>query len=150
MKKLLLTAALFAGLTLSAQTAIQSVNSGSIITAGSSVSVGEIVVVPANPDEPQSGIIGIMAQVNNLQLEVGELELTPSMKVYPNPTAAQIIFEGSDLSGEEVSIFDNSGKLVSSTIISNDNSVDLSPLASGIYLIKIQNKQFSTFKIIKH
>jgi len=106
--------------------------------------------VPVDAEQPQSGLIGIMAQVNNLQLEVGELALTPAVRVYPNPTASQIIFEGEPLSGEKIQIFDNSGREVSRSVVSSGNRVDLSSLPSGIYLIKFQNKEFSTFKIIKH
>lgn len=34
-----------------AQSVVQRVNSGSLVTASSSVSVGEIVVVPQNPNQ---------------------------------------------------------------------------------------------------
>lgn len=135
---------------MSAQSVVQSVNSGSIITASSSVSVGEIVVVPVDPAQPHSGIIGIMAQVNNLQLEVDELELSPSIKVFPNPTVSSISFEGQDLSGEKVTIVGSNGQIISQTMVSSANSIDLSTLAAGIYLIKFDNNQINTFKIVKH
>ena len=135
----------------SAQSLIQSVNSGSLVTGGSSVSVGEIVVVPENPVQPNSGLIGILAQVNNLQLEVSELELASDIKVYPNPTSAAINFQAGELlAGEPVLIYNNSGQLISERLLSAENSIELSDLASGIYLIKFKNKNLSTFKIIKH
>lgn len=142
-----LAALLMVPLGLSAQTAVQSVNSGSIISPASAVSIGEIVVVPDNPSQPQTGIIGIMAQVNGLQLEVAELDFSDAIKVYPNPTVSSIHFSGSDLSGKAISVFDASGKHLSDMTIEG-NAADLSQLASGIYLIRIENTK--TFKIVKH
>jgi hypothetical protein len=150
MKKSLLFIFLAAAATTSAQTLVQSVNSGSLITASSSVSIGEIVVVPANPDQTGSGLIAILAQ-SQQTLEVPELELAQHLVVYPNPTTSEIFFRTEEnLSGMDVSVFNNAGQLVLKQTVSGDNSLHLETLSQGIYLIRFSDKKINAFKIIKH
>lgn len=132
-----------------AQSVVQSVNAGSLVTASSSVSVGEIIVVPENQNQSQSGLIGILAQ--NGQLEVPEFQLASKVVAYPNPTTAGITFKTElNLIGEKAMVFDQSGKLVLQRLIGSENTLDLSALQSGIYLIQFENKKFNPFKIVKH
>ena len=132
------------------QSVIQSVNSGSLITASSSVSIGEIVVVPENAIQSASGLIGILAQIDST-LEIPEFAVSANVTVYPNPTTAGIYFSGKEnLVGETVSIFNNVGQLVREQKIASDHSVNLSELQTGIYFIQIQNRKINSFKIIKH
>ena len=132
------------------QSVVQSVNSGSLITTQTSVSIGEIVIVPAQ-NQSNSGLIGILTQVNQQQLEVSQFEISKNIVVYPNPTVATIYFKTSEnLLNENVSIYNTTGQLVLESKITNDNSLDLIQLSSGIYLIQFSNKKFNSFKIIKH
>ncbi|MGC4040177.1 MAG: T9SS type A sorting domain-containing protein [Flavobacterium sp.] len=148
MKQLLLLSFLIAVASANSQSVVQSVNSGSIISPGSSVSIGEIVVVPANQNQASSGIIGILTQT---QLEVTQLELSEKITVYPNPTTSIIYFQtGTHLADEKISVFNVSGQLVSQKNISGENALDLSELSTGIYLIQFTNKNIKPFKIIKH
>lgn len=147
MKHLLLFCFLITTLSASSQSVIQSVNSGSLITSSSSVSIGEIVVVPVNPNQSSSGIIGILVQT----LEVPQLELSNTITVYPNPTTATVYFQTeTNLVDENVSVFNLSGQLVSEKKITADNALDLSELSTGVYLIQFTNKNIHSFKIIKH
>lgn len=133
-----------------AQSLIQSVNSGSIVALNSSVAIGEIVVVPVNQNQSNSGIIGILSQVNAQNLEVLQFEIAKNILVYPNPTSAEINFETSEnLSNQSVLIIDQSGKVVLNTFINADKTIDLKLLSSGIYLIQFSNKNYKSFKIIK-
>lgn len=148
MKHLLLFSFLIAGISASSQSVIQSINSGSIISPGSSVSVGEIVVVPDNQTQSSSGLIGILTQT---QLEVQQLELSEKITVFPNPTTSTVYFQtDTNLSDEKISIFNLSGQLVSEKKITADNALDLSELSTGVYLIRFANKNINSFKIIKH
>ena len=150
MKQLLLFSFLIATLSASSQSVIQSVNSGSVISSNSSISVGEIVVVPTNQTQSSSGIIGIFAQVNQT-LEVPQLELSEKITVFPNPTMAMIYFQTEiSLTDERISIFNLSGQLVSQKQITAENALDLSELTTGVYLIQFTNKNINSFKIIKH
>ncbi len=134
-----------------AQSVVQSVNSGSIISASSSVSVGEIVVNPVNQNQSSSGLIGILTQVNQQTLEVPQFELSEDIIVSPNPTVASIQFKSKlDLMNEKISIFNANGQLISEKKIQSDNSVDLSELSSGIYIIQLTSDSKKSFKIIKH
>jgi hypothetical protein len=134
-----------------AQSLVQSVNSGSVIGTNSSVSVGEIVVVPVNQNQSNSGLIGILTQINTQTLEVSEFEVGTNVIVYPNPTVSQLYFKSKEvLTNEIVSVFSNSGQLVLQTKINDVKAIDLSQLSSGIYVIQLSNKNFKSFKIIKH
>ena len=149
MKQLVLLTFLFVTLSANSQSVIQSVNSGSIISSSSSVSIGEIVIVPVNQTQSSSGIIGIFAQVNQT-LEVPQLELSEKITVFPNPTMAMIYFQTEiSLTDERISIFNLSGQLVSQKQITAENALDLSELSTGVYLIRFTNKSINSFKIIK-
>jgi len=132
-----------------AQSLVQSVNSGSLIAANTAVSVGEIVVNPVNPAQASSGLIGILAY-NSTTLEVDQFAVTANIVAYPNPTTSGIAFSGKSLAGEKVSVFNNAGQLALQQTIDSADSVDLSKLAAGIYLIVFDNKKINSFKIIKH
>ncbi len=150
MKSLLLFGFLTLSLTASSQTLIQSVNSASVIANSSSISVGEIVVVPQNQNQSSSGIIGLLAQTQQA-LEVPQLELSNKITVFPNPTEATVYFQtDTNLTNEKVSLYNITGQLVAEKKIAADNSLDLSTIQSGIYLIQFSNKNINSFKIIKH
>lgn len=151
MKKTTYLLLLLSAAGMSAQSNIQSVNSGSVIAGNSSLSVGEIVVNPVNPNQMTSGTIGIVTQINNQLLEVPQFEVSNSIVVYPNPTTAAIYFESTEnLSNEKVTVYNTNGQIVIQKSIATDHSLDLSTLANGQYLIQFQNKKNKSFKIIKH
>ncbi|MFT3794186.1 T9SS type A sorting domain-containing protein [Flavobacterium sp.] len=150
MKHRLLTLILLTASMGYAQSVIQSVNSGSLITTASSVSIGEIIVNSVNANQSSSGMIGILA-THNATLEVTRFELTENITVYPNPTAAKLFFSGKDnLAGKKVSVYDQTGKCALQTAVSEAQSIDLETLPTGIFLIQFQDKTFQTFTIIKH
>ena len=150
MKNRLLTFIVLTGSIGYAQSVVQSVNSGSLIAANTAVSIGEIVVNPVNPNQSSSGIIGILTTVNST-LEVKQFDVSESITVYPNPTVAKIFFTSQEyLAGKSIVVYDNSGKIVLQTKISEDNAVDLQSLPTGIFLIRFDDQKLKTFKIIKH
>lgn len=148
MKQLLLFTFLITAASASSQSVIQSVNSGSIISSNSAASVGEIVIIPQNQTQSNSGIIGILTQT---QLEVPQLELSERITVFPNPTMSAIYFQTeTNLADEKISVFNLSGQLISEKKVTANNSLDLSDLSTGVYLIQFTNKKINSFKIIKH
>lgn len=133
-----------------AQSLVQSINSGSLIASNTAVSVGEIVVNPINPIQASSGLIGILAY-NSSTLEVEKFAVTENVVAYPNPTTSAIAFSGKQsLTGQKVSVFNNVGQLSLQQTVDSADSIDLSKLAAGIYLIVFDNKKINSFKIIKH
>ena len=150
MKIKILMLFLFAVLTTNAQSLIQTVNSGNIVVSNTSVSVGEIVVVPVNQVQSNSGIIGIICQVNGQNLEVSQFEVAGNIIVYPNPSFSKIYFDTKEnLWSETILVFDNSGKMILQSKLSDDNSLDLSLISEGIYMIQFSNSRYKSFKIIK-
>ena len=150
MKKLVFLLLLNLSFSSKAQSLIQSVNSGSIIASNSMVSVGEIIIVPQNQSQSSSGIIGILAQTNQA-LEVPQLQLNDQLVVYPNPTKALLTFKTDvNLSNEKVFIYSVTGQLVAEKYMDATNSLDVSSLSEGIYLLQFANKNIASFKIIKH
>ncbi|NMH27792.1 T9SS type A sorting domain-containing protein [Flavobacterium silvaticum] len=147
MRKTLFVTLLFS-VAMQGQALLQTVNSGSVIAASSAVSVGEIVVIPENQIQSQSGIIGILTES---VLEVKEYQVYADITVYPNPTTSGIYFKsGNPLVGEKVSVYAQSGQKLLSAILNTDYQLDLSSLSSGVYLIQSENKKFKSFKIVKH
>lgn len=132
------------------QNLVQSINSGAIIGSTSSVSVGEIFVNPENENNSSSGIISILATINQETLTTPELNISENISVYPNPTTASIHFKAdTDLENEKIFIYSNSGKLVKKTTINSSNSIDLSEFSTGIYFIQFESNKYNSFKIIK-
>jgi hypothetical protein len=151
MKKIIFAGLFFSSFLNYAQSTIQSVNSGSIISASSSVSIGEIVINPVNQNQSSSGLIGVLVQVNQQTLEVPQFELSDDIIVAPNPTVASIQFKSElNLMNEKVSVYNTNGQLISEKKIQSDNSVDLGELASGIYIIQLASDSKKSFKIVKH
>jgi hypothetical protein len=78
--------------------------------------------------------------------EVNEVEFD----VYPNPASNNVVVKG-DLSADAVAtIIDQSGRIILTTEIVNGQSIDISSLTNGIYMITIQDNGFvSTKSIVK-
>jgi hypothetical protein len=99
-----------------------------------------------------SAKIGSVLLLDNLKVGVEEEEFKPSyyMYVFPNPAKAFINVETNDPEAKTIMIFNLSGKLVLSHIITIDNKtkVDISSLANGAYIYKVvgNNKIITTNK----
>jgi hypothetical protein len=73
--------------------------------------------------------------------------LTPStIRVYPNPTADMLIIDGVTAQ-QEIAIYSlNGAKVLSSQSQEGTNTLHVSDLPNGVYLLKLANE---TFKLIK-
>lgn len=73
--------------------------------------------------------------------------LTPStIRVYPNPTADMLIIDGVTAK-QEIAIYSlNGAKVLSSQSQEGTNTIQVSDLPNGVYLLKLANE---TFKLIK-
>jgi hypothetical protein len=70
--------------------------------------------------------------------------------VFPNPTKGQLIIENRELSIEHITVYDLGGKILKQ-IINPSQEINLSDLASGIYLVKVKTIQGEVVqKIIKN
>jgi len=131
-----------------AQSAIGSINSGAVSADTFTHSVGEIYVIPTDPDQANSGTMGIFYQTTLQVLGVTELE-KDNVKIYPNPTADFVYVKLNSKSKiEGAEIYDLSGKLVLKTKLESDK-IDLRNLPQAVYMIIFRNSDIKPIKIIK-
>ncbi len=81
---------------------------------------------------------------------VNEIDMTPYIKLYPNPTSENLTIEPiNNITVEEVKILDITGKLVFEC--TNQTTINVKELTPGIYSIDVQlsNKKHIKGKIIK-
>jgi len=66
-----------------------------------------------------------------------------SIEVYPNPTTGELRIENGELRIEKVEIFDIYGKNVGANlrVCPDENQIDMSDLASGVYFVKIYTEE---------
>lgn len=131
-----------------AQSAIGNINSGAVSADNFTHSVGEIYVIPTDPEQSNSGTMGLLYQTVLQVLGVSELE-KDNVKIYPNPTADFIYVKLNSKSKiEGAEIYDLSGKLVFRTKLDSEQ-LDLRQLQQGVYMIVFLNSDIKPIKILK-
>lgn len=131
-----------------AQSLIGNINSGAVSADNFTHSVGEIYVIPTDPEQNNSGTMGMLYQTVLQVLGVSELE-KETVKIYPNPTADFVYVKLNSKSKiDEVEIFDLAGRLVLKTKLQSDQ-LDLRSLNSGNYIISFKNPDLKPIKVIK-
>ncbi len=127
---------------------LSSTNSGAVSNNNLIYSVGEVFVVPINQNEASSGIIGAISRIEFTSLGINEIELTKELKFYPNPASNSVFLEIENEIIKIIYVSDLNGKLVISQKNIN-NQIDLSSLQTGTYIVKTDNQNIKSFKIIK-
>lgn len=131
-----------------AQSVIGTINSGAVSEAGFSHSVGEIYVIPDDPDQNSSGTMGMLYQMSLQVLGISEAE-KENVKIYPNPTPDFIhVTLSSNSKIEKAEVYDTAGRLVLKAKPDN-GKLDLRSLNPGIYMISFRNPDIKPIKIIK-
>jgi hypothetical protein len=149
MKKIIYILFPFYSVSAFAQTVIGSVNSGAISNNNFAFSVGEIFVLPTNKDQTNSGTLGVLNQLTLIVTGIHNSIASDDFRAFPNPVTNTLSFKlNSEQAIEQIFIYDLSGKLVSTNNITG-NSVDLSFLNDGAYIIKTNIASITPFKIIK-
>jgi len=150
MKKLYVFAGVLISATFYSQSLMGNLNSGGVSGQDLMYTVDEIYVIPDDPDQQNSGTLGMLYQTSLQVLGAGEVIVKQDkVNVYPNPTADYITLQiASKKKPKEVSVYDLSGKLVMQQAVSNDR-LDLSSLMKGIYLLVFKNSDLKPVKIIK-
>jgi hypothetical protein len=94
----------------------------------------------------QTNVISSIQPLENVGLETVS---TYEFSVYPNPSEGIINFKGSFDTNASAIVYDQSGRVVSSieTLI-NGQSIDLSHLNKGMYLVSVNNNGVQTTKTI--
>ena len=101
--------------------------------------------------DPHAGNMYGTVTVTSYTAGISENKLL-SFEMYPNPVSDKLNIQlpsGSEKA--EVSIFDYTGRLVSSkTISSNDTSIDVQSISNGIYIIRVaSNTKIGVQRFIK-
>ncbi|MDQ0064339.1 T9SS type A sorting domain-containing protein [Chryseobacterium lathyri] len=131
-----------------AQSVIGNINSGAVSETNFTHSVGEIYVIPNDPDQTNSGTMGMYYQSVLKVLGVKELE-KDNVKIYPNPTTDFVhVTLNSNSKIEEAEVYDTAGRLVLKVRLDQEK-IDLRSLDSGIYMISFKNPDIKPIKIIK-
>ncbi len=131
-----------------AQSVIGSINSGAVSSDNFTHSVGEIYVIPTDPDKANSGTMGMFYQSVLQVLGVTELE-KDNVQIYPNPTADFVHIKLNSKSKiENAQIYDLSGKLILQANLESEK-LDLRSLPQGVYMIIFKNSDIKPIKIIK-
>ncbi len=113
-----------------------------------------VVVVPPN-ELPGTAIIDVFAEdlQTHLQYTVNLTVLADinestadNIIVYPNPTSGMVKISGAKNS--KVAVYNTTGLLIAEFNNFNDESIDLSGYANGIYFVKISSDNFVTTKRI--
>ncbi|MGZ5284286.1 MAG: M1 family aminopeptidase [Kaistella sp.] len=68
-----------------------------------------------------------------------------AVKIYPNPVKDQLSVSGAH-TDHQFEIFSLDGKLIKTGKYSSGNTIDVSPLPKGVYLLKIQNQNLKFIK----
>jgi uncharacterized delta-60 repeat protein len=96
------------------------------------------------------GACSVTSNCTNLTIVATEL-LNNQFLISPNPTHDQITISASaNYIGTNYRIFDYTGKLLqSNTILSENTTISLSDLPSGLYLLRIEGNNYESYKIVK-
>jgi hypothetical protein len=141
---------LLTGTAVSAQSVIGHNNSGSLVTANYSAGVGEIYVVPQNPDNATSGTLAILTQLVRLNLRTTDYAVADEVTYYPNPVQNYITIDiKHKVNLSQVQLFDAKGAAISLPP-ANGNMLNLTSLQAGIYFISFPNTNIKPIKIIKN
>lgn len=80
-----------------------------------------------------------------LTAKLAPADTIESLSVYPNPTESELFFTA-EVSGGSVKIIDTAGGATVSSQTVNNNSIDVSTLKSGIYLISVEKNGIKTVR----
>lgn len=89
--------------------------------------------------------------VTNPALSVAKNELGSKIKVYPNPAKDKVTIETNNVNLTSVEVYDLLGKKVFEQNKLSNNTIDISDLSNGIYMLKLnsENKSITKKLIVK-
>jgi hypothetical protein len=133
-----------------AQSIIGHNNSGSVNGANLSSSVGEIYVVPQNPNNTSAGTLAAATQVVLGSLGINDYAVAEGITYYPNPVQNVLtidVKQGVNLANAQV--YDAKGTKISLPP-ANGNTLNLAALTPGVYFISFPETKLKPIKIVKN
>ena len=76
-------------------------------------------------------------------VSVKDVESNETFSVYPNPTKNTITVQMDNTSAQELSIYDILGNLKQTMNVRSGDKIDVSDLASGVYILRINGSSYS-------
>jgi len=93
---------------------------------------------------------GFLIKYSDLAAGINSLSEKSTIKLYPNPVQNQLFIESEKGQVLEMNILDISGKEIRSITNNNVNSIDVSDLNQGVYILKVTTENgVSTNRFIK-
>ena len=81
--------------------------------------------------------------VTRSHVSVEDIESKETFSVYPNPTKNTITVQMDNASAQELSIYDILGNLKQTVTVRSGDKIDVSDLASGVYILRINGSSYS-------
>jgi len=120
-----------------------------------SYSVGQVAYT-TNTGSNGSVLQGVQQAYEIFSLGIKETELTISLSIFPNPTAANLTLQVSNYNNEKLSyqLYDMQGKLLNNgKIVAQQTKINTSSLPTAAYYVNVvnqENQKVQSFKIIKN
>jgi hypothetical protein len=108
--------------------------------------IGVYVVNLTSTDASGNSITAAAEVTVDNTLSVDDIDLNVEIKLYPNPASDIIYFEISNANIQSISIYDINGRLIKT---SDNISINVSELSSGIYFAKVEGERMKTFKVLR-
>ena len=108
--------------------------------------IGVYVVNLTSTDASGNSITAAAEVTVDNTLSVDDIDLNVEIKLYPNPASDNIYFEISNAKIQSISIYDINGRLIKT---SDNISINVSELSSGIYFAKVEGERMKTFKVLR-
>lgn len=109
----------------------------------STVGYGDYSATPGNPTYFSGWDFAPMIRANfDPSLSVTENTLE-GISIYPNPSEGLIKITNANNTENEIAVYDITGKVITTKIVSNDTTIDLSSNGTGVYIVKVSNNSGS-------
>lgn len=104
-------------------------------------------IVGLSQSSPSNEIFSLELTASSANISKAEEALT--LELYPNPANDMVKISSNDIGNLNITIHDITGKKVMSTLLSNNDQINISELTTGIYLVKVlQNGATTTKKLV--
>jgi hypothetical protein len=98
-------------------------------------SVGDIFVLPADPDLNSAGLLGAFSQSGLLTVQLDAPQWRAQLQFYPNPTTGRVYVQLDADEVKEVRLFGGDGRHLATWQLATE-SIDLSAYPAGMYFLQ--------------
>jgi hypothetical protein len=108
------------------------------------------VIASGNSNKNSREIFQFVSNYENTITGIRQNKVEKGIKVYPNPFVDKLSINSNNpnLGDLDLKVFDTTGQLIKSIDSFDENSINLSELRNGLYILRIETKSFTTFRRI--